>query len=272
MSRLTVNGALFDILDQGDGPAFVLLHGWTGCKEDWQDHIDVLATKYRVIAYDHRGHGASEHAGNYSFPQLLADLEGVLSVLGVDECALLGHSMGGMIVQMFALTSPQRVRAMILEDTGTGRVRMPEPHRQVILGLVSLAREQGMEAVFGLQERAGGLAPENPAAARLREEHPERVEQQKKKFLAVDPAAYGDLLHEMMEQEDRLVALSSLAIPSLVMVGEHDVAFHRISHRMVERMADTRLAWIEGAGHSPHSEAPESWRASVCGFLDEVFA
>jgi 3-oxoadipate enol-lactonase len=78
---------------------------------------------------------------------------------------------------------------------------------------------------------------------------------------------YAAMVTEMLSQEDRLDALRSLSVPTLVLVGEQDRPLVGASKRMAEAIPGARLAIIPDAGHSPQVEAPEAWAEVVRGFL-----
>src|SRR5215510_12872109 len=99
MPSLTINGVQLTYEDVGQGGRpFVLVHGFTGFRDDFREQLPALTQFGRTIIYDHRGHGDSTRTGDaasYSFAQLVDDLRGVLDGLDVARCDLLGHSMGG---------------------------------------------------------------------------------------------------------------------------------------------------------------------------------
>jgi pimeloyl-ACP methyl ester carboxylesterase len=116
-----------DVLGKQDGPTVVLVHGWTCCREFWAPQLNTLAERYRLVAYDLRGHGRSEapKGGDFSAEALADDLSAVLSAaLSGDEKALIvGHSLGAMSVVSWAGRHPDEVRrraaATMLVSTGT---------------------------------------------------------------------------------------------------------------------------------------------------------
>src|SRR5947208_1525011 len=84
----------------GDGSGLLMMHGFTGAKEDFTDHLDAFARHSRVVIFDHRGHGASDKPRDvaaYSLDRLASDTLAVADALGLDRFRLLGHSMGGMV-------------------------------------------------------------------------------------------------------------------------------------------------------------------------------
>ncbi|WP_052889146.1 alpha/beta fold hydrolase [Thermogemmatispora carboxidivorans] len=101
------------------GPPVVCLHGLTANAFCFQALADALATDYRVLAYDLRGRGRSERpAQGYSVPIHATDLDRLLTVLGLERVALLGHSLGALIALFYAAWRPERVSRLILVDAG----------------------------------------------------------------------------------------------------------------------------------------------------------
>ncbi len=93
----------------------VLLHGATFRSEDWENIFPRLATRYRVIAYDARGHGKSGRATDYTAAALAADLHRLLGLIG-RPAIVIGHSLGGATALLAATGDPRSFRALVLED------------------------------------------------------------------------------------------------------------------------------------------------------------
>src|SRR5580704_3815582 len=134
------------------GRPLLLLHGFTGAKEDFTDWFDALAARgWHAVAPDHRGHGDSSKPasmGAYSISILAADSTALVDALGWDAYTLLGHSMGGFVAQRMACDDPSRILGLILMDTGHGPVEGLDPEQ---VGLAaSIAIESGMDALADL--------------------------------------------------------------------------------------------------------------------------
>ena len=106
--------------DSGGGvagePPIVLAHGLTLRAEDWENVFPRLATRYRVIAYDARGHGKSGRAPTYAILDFADDLERVLRDLAGGPAIVAGHSLGAQTALIVAAREPALVRALVLED------------------------------------------------------------------------------------------------------------------------------------------------------------
>jgi pimeloyl-ACP methyl ester carboxylesterase len=109
-----------------NGPVLVLLHGLRGSAEVWWS-VAAAFFRWRVIALDQRGHGASDWApdDDYSHDACLLDFEEFVDTLGLDRFALLGHSAGGAVALGYTLRHPERVQKLVLEDIGPPSMQPP---------------------------------------------------------------------------------------------------------------------------------------------------
>jgi pimeloyl-ACP methyl ester carboxylesterase len=260
--------------EAGDGGRpLMLVHGFTGAKEDFTDWLEQLATLgWHAVAPDNRGHGESDKPdaeADYSFDELATDLLALADDLWGDGSTfvLLGHSMGGMAAQVAALRAPERIRALVLMDTLHGP--LPFVTSDDVELAIAVVREQGIDGLAAaLAERGGTL--DSPAHLKLVAERPGYAEFNDRKFRATAPAAYAGLLRAMFEAPDRLEALRSLPMPTLVITGEQDRPIVKPSAAMAEAIPDGELAVIADAGHSPQFENPDAWWSALSTFLARV--
>lgn len=258
------------------GRPLLLVHGFTGAKEDFRDVVAPLAAAgHWVVAPDLRGHGGSsqpEREQAYGLDRFAADMLGLLDVLGWDRFDLLGHSMGGMIAQLVAVAAADRIDKLVLMDTATGGVDGSESGRdeenaQLMRLGIELCRAEGMAAVAAVLEMGDKLL-ESPAHERLAA-LPAFAEWESQKFLRSSPHMWCAMVEQFLTVEDRMHTLADLPMPTLVVVGEQDRPFRRVSQRMSEVIPGGRLAVIADAGHSPQFENPAAWYAAVAGFLSQ---
>jgi len=257
------------------GRPLVLIHGFTGAKEDFTDWLDLLAERgWHVIAPDQRGHGtspkpAAEEA--YSFDGFAADLLGLLDAMGWSTAVALGHSMGGMVLQTAAVGAPHRFEAIVLMDTAHSALHADPDLIELAIGI---ARTEGMAALMAAQDALDGdTALGNDIDRRLKAERTGYLEFSQRKMLASSPAMYASMIRAITDVDgghDRLDALRALTMPALVLVGEHDVAFVKPSERMAAALPQAELVVIPGAAHSPQFESPDPWWAALQSFLDRV--
>jgi len=274
MQQRTVDagGLCIAISEAGTGGRpLLLVHGFTGAKEDFGEVLDRLADAgWHAVAPDLRGHGGSSQPSaedDYDLELFADDLWALVDALGWQQLVLLGHSMGGMIAQVAAARQPSRLRGLVLMDTSHGP---PDGVDGSLMDLgVAVAREHGMETLRALQdEHAAPL--DTPAAMRLRAERAEWQEFERRKFLNSSAAMWAAMAPKMLSQTDRLDALAELPMPVLVIVGEQDQPFLGPSQRMAKAIPRARLAVIPDAGHSPQFENAEAWWGALMSFLEEV--
>jgi pimeloyl-ACP methyl ester carboxylesterase len=255
------------------GRPFLLIHGFTGAKEDFTDWLDPLADLgWHAVAIDNRGHGESAKPADksdYSFELLAADALALADDLwGADaHFVLLGHSMGGMIAQVIAMQAADRLDGLILMDTGHGRLSFVD--RDQATKVISIVEGRGIDGLADLM--AGREQPlSTPAHERLLAEREGYAEFGDRKLRATATAAYAGMLLTMVDSTDRLDALRNVSVPTLVLVGEQDAPLLRQSRNMAEAIPGAELAVLPDAGHSPQFENTDAWWKALTDFLSSV--
>jgi len=234
-------------------PPLVLVHGYTGSSLDWFEAMPALAERREVIAPDHRGHGNSPNTGDiasYNVQQLATDFADLIDRLGLESFHLLGHSMGGIVVQLFTLAHPERVRSLVLMDTmASPSLKFP---MDVIDRVTAKAREGGMDAVIPrMIEVSRELAPVPMRDVILTN--------MATKLGQMDPEAYGGLAHSLAEFDSLVDRLGEIRCPTTVLVGELDQPFREPSAVMADAIPGSRLVVIEGTGHCPQEDKLGVW-------------
>jgi pimeloyl-ACP methyl ester carboxylesterase len=195
------------------------------------------------------------------------DLQALADALGWSTFVLLGHSMGGMVAQVLALDAPQRLAGLVLMDTSPASPEGIDP------ALVETGRQivaqSGLPALVNiLRDMEDPLA--SPAHVRLCEIRPGYKAWNESKTLGASPDMWLAMSRELLEQDDRLDALASLRVPTLVICGEQDLGFLEHSRRMAKAIPDARLAVIGQGGHSPQFESPDEWWRELSAFLAQL--
>ncbi len=238
----------------GQGPAVLLTHGFAASSQMFAATVADLSADHTAIVWDQLGHARSDSPDDPAAYSVAASLEAMVDVLdavGVDDAVLLGHSLGGYLSLELALAHPERTRGLVLVDTGPGyrsdRGRdqwneMAEGYAVALDddGLAGLGRVSGSAEVdSGVHRGAAGLAR----------------------------SARG-----VLKQADGHVidGLSSIACPSLVIVGERDRPFLAGSEYMAAKIPGARLAVIAGAGHAPPVTHPAAFLAELREFLGQL--
>lgn len=260
----------FAVAESGaGGRPLLLVHGWTGSKEDFGDWMEPLAELgHHVVAPDHRGHGAShkpDSEDRYSLDIMAADMFGLADQLGWDRFVLLGHSMGGMVAQKMALADAARLSGLVLMDTHHGPLDVDRA--EVELG-VETARTHGTGVIADIMAAATEPGPlDTEAYRRVCAERPGHFERGIEMTRASSSAMFAAMLLEMMSAPTRLPQLESLDVPTLVMVGDQDLPFIAASEALAAAIPGARYELLADAGHSPQFEAPDAWWSVMASFL-----
>lgn len=267
MRVVTDDGVGLAVVEAGTGPTLLLVHGFGGAKEDFDDHVDALAHDHHVVVFDHRGHGESDapdDAAAYTFDRLARDTLAVADAVGADRFHLLGHSMGGMVARRVVLAHPSRIETLVLMDTSPGPV--PGLDGDILEMGAQIALTDGMDELKRIMDAFSPLG--TPAYERLLVERPGYREFNDRKWETLSATMWAALARAIRDQPDELARLADVRCPVLVIVGEQDEPFLAVSRQMAETIPDAELVVVADAGHSPQFENPPAWRAALVGFLD----
>jgi 2-succinyl-6-hydroxy-2,4-cyclohexadiene-1-carboxylate synthase len=263
VSTVDLGDVQLHVDDRGQGePPLVLVHGFTGSSLDWVDVHDDLAADRRVVAFDHRGHGQSSHPSDYSFDLLDGDLLGVVDALGLDGYHLLGHSMGGVVALRHVLAHPDRVRSLILMDTGAEAIG--RALSDTLPPVVELGRSQGMPAVFALGREMMGAYLRGDEARKA-----ELLGRIETKYGQLDVEAFNAFGQELGRYPSLVTRLGEVACPTTVLVGEDDTMLRDSAVVLAEGVPGAELVVLPGA-HSPQEDDPAAWLAAVRAHLSRA--
>ena len=266
MAELAVNGTRLHVEDTGGGgPAVVFSHGLLLSARLWDHQVAALRSRYRCIAYDHRGQGSSAVPPERSIGMdtCAADAAELVEALGVAPCHFVGLSMGGFVGMRLAARRPELIRSLALLETSAD----PEPPENVpryrLMTLV--ARFVGPWIVAGqvMPILFGKTFLSDPARAEERATWKARVGANRRAiWRAVNGVFERDAIHG---------ELSRIRAPTLVLVGEEDVAtVPAKAERIAAGIAGARLVRIPRAGHSSPVEEPAAVTAALRGFLESL--
>src|SRR5256885_12991745 len=126
MPKINRDGVEIDYEVHGSGPPLLLTHGYSSTSAMWQGQIDALAKRHRLVLWDMRGHGQSDYPDDpraYSEALTVADMAALLDEVGATSAIVGGLSLGGYMSLAFYRAHPERVRALLIIDTGPGSRR-----------------------------------------------------------------------------------------------------------------------------------------------------
>ncbi len=270
LRKIALRGIEMELEDAGAGErAFVLVHGFTGSRDDFRERVPELAASRRTIALDQRGHGGTTNSGraeDYTLDGLVADLAAAFDVLGLARADLLGHSLGGMVALRFTLAHPERVASLVLMDTSARPMPLPIPEPARVT-LAKLAREQGVAALLpGMRQRPlEALAPaRRRSIEQMGEAYWERIG---RKLEAMDPVAWEELIRVLGEHEPVAERLGEIRSPTTVLVGAEDTFFLAAADELAQGIPGAVRVTIPDAEHSPQLENPAAWSAAIRAHL-----
>ena len=264
MPTVKVNGVrLYYELHGDSGEPLVLIHGYTGDVSDWRYQIAEFARTHRVLAVDLRGHGKSEAPRDrsaYSLLQMSSDVEALIAHIGFRRYHLLGHSMGGAVVQEIALRSPARLLSLTLEDTLCQFGPLgDEPYARWLEDRLKLAEEQGMAAV------AEAPAP-TPPPPHMSEE---RLEEMKQRLATMSVDAFVGAWQGILAWPGTRDRAKGIAVPTLVVCGDLDApVLIAGSKYLAESIPGASLVVMPEAEHAPQYERPELFNAVLRRHLE----
>jgi pimeloyl-ACP methyl ester carboxylesterase len=254
MSEAQLNGVAIHYEDSGSGPAVFLTHGYAAAGAMWEPQRKALNDAgYRLVAWDMRGHAETESPddpGHYSEGLTIADMEALMDMLGIEKGVVGGLSLGGFMSLAFQLAHPERVRALLLCDTGPG-YRSDEARAKW--------NRMAEKSAMNFEEKGLDAAGRNPEVQAAVKYH--------KSAAGLAHSARG-----MLAQVDSRVIdhLPEINVPTLIIVGERDEPYHDASRYMQSKIPGARLEVIPEAGHAANMDQPEAFNRVVLEFLDSL--
>ncbi len=266
MQVLEANGIHIEYETHGEGYPLILIAGLGYDRWMWHKMIPYLSSQFRVIAFDNRGVGGTDKPeGPYSAWLLAQDTAALLEALGIEQAAILGHSMGGFVAQALALSRPDLTGCLILSATNFGGPR----HIPVSPEALAVLTDVSGDPIARLRR---GLVVST--AAGFAESHPEIIEEWLAYRMAhpIHPAGYQaqlavglGLLQEEACFEPRLHEITA---PALILFGEEDrVVPPGNADLLARKIPNSQVKILPGCGHFYPFEAPERASAAVVEFI-----
>ncbi|MEV5145635.1 alpha/beta fold hydrolase [Streptomyces sp. NPDC052727] len=255
MPQLDVDGATLTYDDEGPRDAaevpVVFVHGWTANRHRWDHQMAHFSARRRAIRLDLRGHGESAGAGVRTIAELARDVVALLDHLGVQRCALVGHSMGGMIAQTVALAHPARLERMVLVNS-IGRMTYSRGR-----GLLMAASTLVPFRLFVAANIRRAFAPGHP-----REEIRAHI-----RASAATPREVVMTLYGAMRAFDVLDRAGQIAVPTLMVHGYHDVQLPVRQMLRLAKACPDAVVRVLDAGHELPVEKPAELTGALDSFL-----
>lgn len=245
----------------GSGEFLILMHGIGGNRSNWTDQVKAFSPHFHTAAWDARGYGDSDdYDGPLDFSDFAQDLVRVLDHYGVDKAHVCGLSMGGRISQDFYALFPERVKTLTLVATFTGFKNFTPEERQ---RFVDLRKKPLVEE---------GKEPKDiaPVVAKTLM-GPHASEEQYRRLVASMASLHKESYIKTVEATtmfDRSSNLENIAVPTLIIFGEHDaLTTAEMGQFMADRVPGAEFHIIPKAGHLVNIEQPEPFNDIVLEFL-----
>jgi pimeloyl-ACP methyl ester carboxylesterase len=273
MASFEHDGARIHYEEIGDGDPILTTHGLSENGTYWSltGVADRLATRYRVISMDMRGHGRTRVAcepPGFDADTLARDIGALADHLGLERFHLLSHATGGMVALRYAMTAPARLSSLMLTDCGAATAFSPDQATNAALNDAIARHFEGRTWPQILQANRAHPEPflqrlsHNAEPARcwatvdaiMRLGHPDTL-------AAFCRAFYTD-------PDPHIDRLRAIDCPTLVLLGEHDVLFFEPSALLAREIRGARLAVMRGIGHMTAIEAPAGLARELLDFLE----
>ncbi len=261
-----------------EGTPLVFVHGFANDAHVWDDVAPAVATHYRVLCPDMRGHGDSgrDSQAAYDPDSMTGDLECVLDALGVERLVLVGHSMGGGVSIRYAGRHPEKMAGLVIVDTA------PETDRRGALriGLDMQQSSHSYDSIADYERLLARQYPVTPAGTLSRLARVWLRQREDGRFeLKLDPNLMKRHASGSVSQADerardeakklQWLALEQLSCPALVIRGAaSDILDPETADKMVDEVIpNAKLAVIPRAGHSVMLDNPEEFKRALCDFV-----
>lgn len=254
MPKLSRDGVDIYYEVHGSGPPVLLTHGYSLTGEMWQGQIEALSKHHRLVLWDMRGHGRSDYPDDpaaYSEAATVADMAALLDEVGAASAIVGGLSLGGYMSLAFYRAHPERVRALLIIDTGPG-----------------FKKDEARDA-WNKRALETGDRFEREGLAVLKSASRERSDVSHRDASGLARAARG-----MLTQRDACVieSLPDIKVPSLVVVGADDAPFLAASDYMAAKIPGAAKVVIPAAGHAVNIDQPKAFIDAVLPFLGSLDA
>jgi len=260
---IDLDGHFTHYIEKGEGQPVILLHGWFYDSQMWNQNIDALAKCFKVYAMDLWGFGYSTRETlDWGYPLYAGQLLKFMDTLSIEKASLVGQSIGGGTSILFCLQHRERVKKIVLVDSGG----MPNPPRLMtritclpcvgeLLFSLGSSRKGILKSMFIRDEKAiAGYFEKLTRFHQIKGTTETLLSSLRKNF-------FDKLLPEINK-------LGEMEVPILIVWGRYDRSIRlELGQEMQKILKGSRLEILDNAGHSSNYEQPEKFNQIVTGFL-----
>jgi 3-oxoadipate enol-lactonase len=237
----------------------VFLHGIGGAARAWRSQLETFSARYRAVAWDMPGYGGSSPLARVSIATLAAALQDFLQHIAAVKPILVGHSIGGMIVQQLLVNNPRSAGAVVLAQTSPAFGKADGDWQKSFV-----------EARLGPLDRGetmASLAPHLVNELVGDDPDPEGMRVARDCMASVPEASYRATMLALLGFDQRQ-ALKDIKVPTLVLSGTKDKnAPAPMMAKMASFIPSATYVELEGAGHLVNLERPHAFDAAIDRFL-----
>jgi esterase len=241
-------------------PVLCLMHGLFGSSTNWMGIVRQLQTQFRIINLDLRNHGRSPHYSEMDYPLMVDDLLALLEFLDLQSVSLLGHSMGGKVAMLTALTHPERVEKLVVADIAP--ITYENRFASIFEGLQTMPLQQ-LQSRDEADQHLTGYVSEPGVRQYLLQNLLKQQQQWGWRFNLQSLRAAMPLLTGFP-----VLGRSAFPGDALFIHGEHS---NYVNEQAIERIDNhfphNRRRMIYGAGHWLYAEQPIAFAQAVSRFL-----
>lgn len=253
----------------GAGPrqTLVLAHAFPLGAQMWEPQLRAMPDGWRLIALDLRGFGGSTEAeasdeALATLDDYADDMIDLLNGLEIESAVIGGLSMGGYVALAVMRRAPELARGLVLADTRAGADASEA--RAARRGMIALVDREGPQGV------AQEMMPKLLGRTTI-ETNPDATETVRRLIKGQSPTAIRGAILRMKDRPDATADLASIAVPTLILVGDEDVLTPPAESELMARLIPrATLVRIDGAGHLSNLERPDTFNASLHTFLQEL--
>jgi pimeloyl-ACP methyl ester carboxylesterase len=244
--------------EAGDPAAepIIMLHGYSDSWYSFSPIIPLLESRYRLLAIDQRGHGASDQpASGYGLRDMAEDVVAFMDELKIERATIVGHSMGSLVAQQLGVIAPARVERLVLIGSGTALGQMND--RDAFADAVNaLTDPVSLEFIRGFQ------------VSTIHHPVPEAfLDSVVGESTRLSARVWKALLEGMLATAP-VEGLARHGIPTLLVWGDNDSVFSKEEREaLAARLPDAERLDYEETGHATHWERPEQFAEDIDDFI-----
>lgn len=249
----------YEAAGDSGSPPLVFLHGIGGAARAWRRQIEAFGSRYRAIAWDMPGYGGSAPLADVSIAALADALRHFLQQVGATKPVLVGHSIGGMIVQQLLANSPDIAGAVVLAQTSPAFGKPDGDWQKSFIDARLGPLDRGETMVSLAPTLVRELVGDDP--------DPGGMTLARDCMACVPEATYRATMLALLGFDQRN-ALKNIAVPTLVLSGSKDNnAPAPMMAKMASYIPQAEYVELEGVGHLANLERPDAFNAALDRFL-----